>query len=377
MQTRVFHIVEALGRGATETWLLRMLSHANAKGASVDWTFYCALPDPGPETARALSLGAKVITSPVPVDRKVAFFRALRGELKTGKYDVVHSHHDLVSGFYLAAALAVPLRRRVVHVHNAGEAVPTASRLKQLVYKPLLRGASLALADRIVGVSNHTLDTFLGGRVRRYDRDLVHYCGVDASPFAGPAPDRGEFRRGLGLREDVNIMLFAGRLVPEKNPVFAVDVLAELRRLDPRAVAVFAGSGSEEGAILKRAKAIGLVDHIRLLGWRDDVPSIMRCADWFILPSPEWPKEGFGLAVVEAQLAGLRLLISTGILDEPLLENASYRRLSLTEPAAAWAAAAADMMTDMPPSPAAACKALAASPLNMEQALTSLLELHR
>ena len=45
-----------------------------------------------------------------------------------------------------------------------------------------------------------------------------------------------------------------------------------------------------------------------MLGWRHDVPQIMSGCDWFILPRPE-QQEGFSLAIVEAQLAGLSVTI--------------------------------------------------------------------
>jgi glycosyltransferase involved in cell wall biosynthesis len=377
MNSRTIHIVESLGQGATEKWLLRMLSHARARDEPVEWSFYCTLPGAGGKEKEALDLGAEVIISPTSIGSHLHFASALRNEIAKRKYDVLHSHHDLLSGIYLSAALGVPLRRRIVHVHNAGEALPTGSRAKQLFYKPLLRRATLALADCVVGVSEHTLDTFLAGRPRRPQRDLVRYCGVDASPFIGPAPDRGEFRRSLAFPDDAKIMLFAGRMVPEKNPVFVIDVLAELRRLDDRAVVVFAGTGSQEEEVLERANALGLGDHIRLLGWRDDVASIMRCADWFILPSPEWPMEGFGLAVVEAQLAGLRLLLSRGIPSDPLLPTAAYRRLSLRDAPEQWSNSAFQMLREPAPSAAAALNALRQSPLDMDYALKALLGLYQ
>lgn len=373
----MLHIVETLGRGATETWLLRMLAHAATTGAPVDWTFYCVLPDAGPNASYATSLGAKVITSPTQIGSKASFIRALRSELKNGGYDVLHSHHDLISGLYLGAAIGIPLKRRLVHVHNAGESVLTEHPIKRRVYKPILRQACLALADRIVGVSNHVLETFLSGRVRCDQRDVVHYPGVDARPFAIAAPDRREFRLTLGFDEDAVILLFAGRMVPEKNPVFAVDVLFHLRELDPRAVAVFAGSGPGEQAVLRRAQHLGVADKVRVLGWRDDIPIILCSADWFILPSPEDVMEGFGLAVVEAQLAGLRLLLSRGIADDPLLPNAAFRRLALSAGPKDWAAAAADLLDNPAPSPSQAAAQLAASPMEMDHALIGLLALHQ
>jgi glycosyltransferase involved in cell wall biosynthesis len=324
---------------------------------------------------KARALGARIICSSVPIAKKLEFLRALRMELRRGEYDVLHSHHDIVSAVYLLAALGTPIRRRIVHVHNADEAVLTPSRLKQHIYREPMRRVCLSMADCIVGISNRTLDTFLAGRARRPERDVVRYYGLDPTPFENVAADRARFRRQLDLPEDARILLFAGRLVPEKNPVFAVDVLANLRRIEARAVAVFAGAGSQEPLILVRARELGVENSIRLLGWRNDMPEVMSCSDLFILPHPERPVEGFGLAVVEAQLAGLRMLLSRGILDDPLLPTASYSRLALSEPRM-WATAAVELLCKSEPSRVAALAALRESPMNMDHALKGLLELH-
>jgi len=377
MTPKVLHIVENLDRGAVEGWLVRMLGHAHKRGVALDWTFYCALGQAGGLDDRARARGAKVIYSPVPLSQKRAFMAALRGALKQGRYDVVHCHHDIMSGPYLLAALGLPIGRRIVHAHNADENVPTPNKLKQTLYREPMRQVCLALADRIVGISNHTLDTLLAGRARRPGRDIVHYYGVDAERFQAALPDRAAFRRQLGLPEDALILLYGGRVAPEKNPVMAVDVLAALRRREPRAHLVYAGAGSEEQAVIQRAEALGVADQVHMIGWRADLPEVMAASDWFILPRPEHPMEGFGLAVVEAQLAGLPLLLSLGIPDDPLLPTASYRRLPLAAGGDAWAEAAIELQQAGKPSPQAAWDALAASPMDMDRALAGLVELHR
>jgi glycosyltransferase involved in cell wall biosynthesis len=240
----------------------------------------------------------------------------------------------------------------------------------------VLRRICLASADRIVGISNHTLGTFLAGRVRPKGRDFVHYYGVDYTRFERVQCDRSVFRRELGLANDARLLLFAGRMVPEKNPLFALDVLAQLRRLDPTAVGVFAGAGSLDAALRARAEQLGLAGAFRQLGWRDDLPEIMSCCDWFILPRGEYPPEGFGLAVVEAQLAGLRLLLSRGISDDPLLPRARFRRLALSDGTHAWAQAARDLMAGPVPSGIDALADLKTSPMDLERALSGLLVLH-
>jgi glycosyltransferase involved in cell wall biosynthesis len=352
------------------------LRHARKRNIDVDWTLYCALGQPGEMEREARALGARVIYSPVPLAAKMQFIRALRTELRRGDYNVLHCHHDLVSAVYLVAAAGLPIDRRIVHVHNADETIPTPNYLKQRLYREPMRRICLAMADHIVGISNHTLDTFLAGRSRRSGRDVVHYYGVDPTPFQNNTADRAGFRRQLGLPENALILLFAGRLVPEKNPAFAVDVLSDLQHMRPQAVAVFAGAGSQEQAVVTRARELGIDNSVRLLGWRPDLPEIMGCSDWFILPHPEHPMEGFGLAVIEAQLAGLRLLLSMGIPDDPILPIAVFRRLSLSTGPQEWAKAAIKLLHDPEPSRSEGLEALKQSPMDMDRALDALLEFH-
>ena len=371
----VLHIVENLDCGAVENWLVRMFRHGKNKGFDLDWTFYCTLARQGVLDPEVRALGGRIIYSPFPIGKKWAFMRALRRELKRGRYDVLHCHHDLVSAIYLAASAGLPIRRRLVHVHNADENVLTPSRWKQRLLREPMRRVCLMMANQIVGISQHTLDIFLRGRKRRPCKDKVHYYGIDPSPFQKAKVDRVGFRRELGLPENALLLLFAGRMVPEKNPLFAVEVLAELKRLRPNVVGIFVGAGSAEKAVADRAEQLGLGDSFRCLGWRNDVPEIMCCCDWFILPRPERRSEGLGIAVIEAQLAGLRLLLSRAVADDPLLTTACFERLFLAEGPAAWARAALKLL-DSRPSKEDAIYALQNSQFDMNFAFRELSQLH-
>lgn len=372
---RVLHCVERMHTNAIETWLARMHRHARATGVATDWWFHVQLPEPGLLEDGDPELAARVIRSPYTQSHGLRFFQAFRTLCRSEPFDVVHVHADLMSAPYVLAARSAGRARTIVHIHNADEQIPTPSRLKRRLLIEPFRRVGLS-ADRVVGISNHTLDTFLAGRPRRPGRDLVHYYGVDPAPFVETPITRANFRRELGLRAADRILLFAGRLVPEKNPLFTLEVLAEMRRLDPTVHGVFAGSGSMEGAVRDRAQALGLADAVHMLGWRQDIPALMRCSDWFILPRPEHPMEGFGLAVVEAQLAGLRLVLSNGIPDDPLLPTARFRRLPLAAGAKVWAEQALALLAEPAPDRAAARHALAESPMAMDRALADLVGLH-
>jgi len=86
--------------------------------------------------------------------------------------------------------------------------------------------------------------------------------------------------------------------------------------------------------------------------------------------------EGFGLVVVEGALAGLRMLLSRGISNDPLLSTAIYRRLPLAAGANAWARAASELLLGSPASRIDALDALRLSPMDMDYAFEDLQRLH-
>src|SRR5438067_6623148 len=214
LMARVLHVVENLDRGAVENWLVRMFRHGKKMCFDLDWTFYCTLGREGALHSEVRALGGRIVYSPAPIGEKWAFMRALRRELKRGRYEVLHCHHDLVNAVYLAASIGLPIRRRLVHVHNADENLLTPSQWKQQFLREPMRRICLVMAYQIVGISQHTLDTFLRTRERRPGRDHVHYYGIDSSPFQKGNVDRAGFRRRLELPENALLILFAGRMVP-------------------------------------------------------------------------------------------------------------------------------------------------------------------
>lgn len=373
---RVLHIVESLDRNAVESWLLRMLAHARANDVPVDWTFYTHLPEPGADAPRATELGARVVRTPVPLSDKRDFAIALRREIIRGGYDVIHAHHDILNGYYFAASAGCGVARRICHIHNADENVPVNGEKKRAVVRAALRGVATHMADRIVGISNHTLDRFIQWRPRRAGRDVVHYYGLDASRFVDMEKPPEAFRAERGIPPEAPIVLYGGRLVVEKNPLLAMDVFAAMKAYAPQLHFVVAGTGALAVAMGERARAQGLVDSVHLLGWRGDLPRIMRCSDLFLLARPEEPPEGFGLAVVEAQLAGLRCLLSRGIPDDTLLPSAVAERVGTSEPVENWARKGLNLLARPAPCVEVALRELAASPMNMDTALAHLTAIH-
>jgi glycosyltransferase involved in cell wall biosynthesis len=123
--------------------------------------------------------------------------------------------------------------------------------------------------------------------------------GVDHRLFCPGGPD-ASLRRELGLSAGDRMILLAARLTDEKDPMFLLEALAEVR--EKRAKLVIAGDGYLAGAIRRRAAELHLADRVILAGMRADIVRFYRTADLLVLPSRY---EAFGNVQLEAMACGL------------------------------------------------------------------------
>ena len=114
--------------------------------------------------------------------------------------------------------------------------------------------------------------------------------GVELERFALPrAPVRGR-------------ILMVGRLAPPKRPDLALRALAAVRAEIPEAELHVVGDGPLRADAEQLAAQLGVVDAVRFLGYREDVPALLAEAECALLASDY---EGCPLAVVEAMAAGV------------------------------------------------------------------------
>jgi glycosyltransferase involved in cell wall biosynthesis len=367
--------VENLDNQAVESWLLRVMRVAKNDYPYVDWTFFCVLGKEGCQDETARSLGAEVIHSRYEIGNKIQFLRGLREVMKNGNFDVLHCHHDIMSAAYLMAATGLPFRKRIVHVHNTSMSLPTPNRTKQKIVREPMRQMCLRLADEIVGISEDALESLTDGKDSTQN-SVIHYA-VDTRQFSQVRIDRARFRSELGFGPDASVLLFVGRLVSYKNPAFVIEVLECLAKTNPNAVAVFAGRGNQESELRETLRSRGfLADRVRLLGFRDNVADLMANSDVLIWPSLEKPREGLGLGIVEAQSAGLPIIMSRSVPDEAIVVPALVDVLSLEAGADAWAVRISEILRRPRPSREEAARKLESSSFSLAEGVKRIVSLY-
>jgi glycosyltransferase EpsF len=165
-------------------------------------------------------------------------------------------------------------------------------------------------------------------------------------------------------------------MIEYKNPCFVIEVLAHASKFDPNICAIFAGSGPLEDKVNEMARRNSLEHRVKVLGWHEDIPSLMHSCDMLIWPGLEEPKEGLGLGVVEAQAAGLPVLMSLSVPDEAIVEPNLVRVLPLQAGADVWADNILDVINRRPQNKKDALAMVESSSFSIAQSAENIQKLY-
>ena len=251
---------------------------------------------------------------------------------------------DNVGSFLSGGRLGKWFARRVISNYtlpNFDHHIANSTYTAEEFYASLDPAKNSGRSDKFL---NWCWQAFKAPRVPLDERNHVCPRGVDADNFR---PDRAsaEVRREMRSRANIPgssiVLLYAGRISPEKN----IGLLPEMMRIlasdtehDYRLIV--AGAGPEADELRRAGEAIG-PDRIVLLGHLDKetLADYYANADVFVHPNP---KEPFGIAPLEAMASGVPTVAPNagGILSYANADNAW-----LVEPTGeAFAAAVRDVL---------------------------------
>lgn len=153
---------------------------------------------------------------------------------------------------------------------------------------------------------------------------------------------RSAVREKLGLGEDHELVLTAGRQEYQKGHIVLVDAVAMMAASRPKLRVLLAGRpGSYTDATAARIEHLGLEGVVKSLGHRSDLPDLLSATDIFVFPSFY---EGFGGSLLEAMYLGVPAVVS----DLPALREvgAGCVRYVPAGEAAQWAASLVELLDD-------------------------------
>lgn len=301
-QPRVFHLITRLLKGGAEAKTIDTIEGLDGyefslgHGAEFDPDQIRRLEQRGVSTCRFRTIRHYNPVTTIPAVLSVAH------HLRRGGFDMIHTHSTEagIIGRFAAKLAGTPA---VVHtVHG----VPFAEDRNPALERFVLGCERIAArdTDRIIANADAISRDYLNRGIGLPEQYATVYSGIDIDRFenATPASD---------ITGDGTRILMVGRLTVGKG---FEDLVEAVSRLDSEEISVYlVGEGPLRDELNAEIEKRELSENISLLGYRNDVPSVMAACDVFALPSY---REGTPRVVTEAMASGLPV-IATDIAGIP------------------------------------------------------------
>jgi len=282
---KVLFVINSLGCGGAENVVVSLANYLHQKGADV----------------AILILQDDVFIKPNSGVRLYSFqgkrallrsFLQFISILRNNTYDVINAHmfHSIVFAA-IGRIFSCSKAKFVATVHIVRE----VKELRYFFYK-----IAFYFYDKKVAVSSDAASAFCertGGSVVDWK---VIPNGVDRSRFFPDLNKKFAKDRSTSFR-----FFTAGRLADQKDHVTLLDAFSIVLKRYPTVELDIAGDGPLFNVLKDRIEMLAIKDNVHLLGRRNDIPELMRAADFFVLSSKF---EGMPLVIGEALASGLPCL---------------------------------------------------------------------
>lgn len=165
--------------------------------------------------------------------------------------------------------------------------------------------------DRWITISRYTRSRFLQWSDVDPHRVVLLPNAIRLENYGIAAKDP-ELLREHDLEGRRVIMTFGRLAAQERYKGFdeMLEVLPELRRVDPAIAYLIVGDGEDRGRLEAKARELGVLEHVRFAGFVDETRKARyyALADAYVMPSRG---EGFGFVFLEAMASGLPTVASS------------------------------------------------------------------
>lgn len=161
---------------------------------------------------------------------------------------------------------------------------------------------------------------------------------IDCDAFRYNPQISAEIRNKLKLNDCFVVGHIGNTGIPQKNHTFIFKVFAQIKKENDNSVLLLIGA-EKTNELDSLAKSLNIAESVCYLGIRSDVDRLLQGVDVFLFPSIS---EGLPVSVIEAQAAGVPVLLSDTVTNEVVASD-NVHCLSLNESPEYWADKAVEL----------------------------------
>lgn len=331
---RVLHVVGNMGIGGIETLIMNI--YRNIDRDKVQFDFLIHNPTEGEYAEEIKKLGGHIYRMPVLRDKtRTYYWRYFEYKSALKKFfsehkeiKVLHGHMTNTASIYMPIAMKYGnVKCCIAHSHQT-EATPG---LSGIVTNILQRHLEKIATDYFACSEEaakwiYSIEIVENGKVK-----IIHN-GTDVEKYHFDSVEHEKIKNQMGHSGKI-VFGNVARFKKQKNHEFLIDIFAEIHKMNQNTVLILVGQGELEENMKEKVAKLGLDDCVEFLGARNDVPTLLKDFDVFLLPSLF---EGLPLVGIEAQAAGLPMITSNTVtLEADVTGNVTFLPLELS--AEEWA----------------------------------------
>ena len=321
---RIAIIAGVLHSGGKRNLIMEYYRHIDR--TMVQFDFICDSDSNGIPSEEIEALGGKVFIVP-PYKQLIPHMKETYKILKHNKYPIMHAFDNTLNLFPMFLGWLADVKVRISESISKGD-----KNEKKTLIKYALRPFSHLFATDFMANSIDCGKWQFGEKTYMRGKINIFKTVIDAGKNTFDSDLREKTREQFEWKDKV-VYGFIGRYVPQKNPLFLIEIFNEIAKRQDNAVLVMIGFGELEKEMLSKINAYGIQNKVQNLGRRDDIKQFYNAFDSFLLPSLY---EGMPVVGVEAQCCGLPIFFSKNVTEETTACNLAHY-IGLEEPAANWA----------------------------------------
>ena len=320
---------EPLSYGGQEAFLMNALPLIDSRDMEIDLLspYYC---DNDSIIHKVNKAGGTVYTLNcgfTPGGVRIAEIGPIRSFLSSHRYDIIHIHSSSSSMLAIYSWLAhqAGIPRIIVHSHCTGR-----HDWKHYISKTVTASIFRRYPDEFCACSQEAGEWRFPSDICRKKLKVINN-GIDISRFRYDEIIRHKVRAELGVDDNTVLIGSVGRLTYQKNQAFLIDVLEKIKSCNEFASEyklLFVGEGEDRHVLESKVKDADLEQDVIFTGAVDDVTPYLLAMDVAAMPSIY---EGLAIVVIEAQAAGLEIIVSDSIpKSAAVTDNVTF--LPITDP---------------------------------------------
>jgi len=332
---RVLQVFTVMNRGGAESMIMNYYRNINRD--KVQFDFLVHRKEKAAFDDEIESLGGKIFKiDPINPLFPGKYFKQLRNFFKEhSEYSIVHSHLNTFSSFPLKIAAEFNIPYRIAHAHIAIDNINIKTLSKgnfkeaiKKIFKNYLKRSITKYATHFFSCGDKAGKWLYGESTSFYTMNNA----IDSKKFIYRESISDEYKAKLGIQSEL-ILGHIGRFDNQKNHTFLLQIFADLLIKKSNCILILIGDGILRKKIELEAKNLGIIDKVKFLGVRTDIPQLLQMIDIFVFPSLY---EGLPVTLIEAQAAGVKVFASDTITNEVKITN-DIEFVSLDKPSGFWA----------------------------------------